>query len=426
MTDNVSQSNTGLATTSVHGDLAARCEQADHSLTTPIVQTSTYTFANSADLIAFKAAKKRGEPQARNEYARYGNLTLRAVEARIAALEGGEAAMLCASGMAAVTTTLLTELSTGSHVVFTNDCYNKTRQFCEEFLAGLGIESSEVPMGDYAALETAIRPNTRLIISESPTNPYLRVADLEQIVAVAKRHAGVKTFIDATFATPINMRPLAFGVDYVIHSATKYMGGHNDVLGGVVVGSAELISGVRKTQGILGSVLDPTAAAKIERGLKTLALRVQQQNQSTQRIADFLESHPAVERVWYPGLASHPDYAVATRQMHGYGGVVSFEVAPIPSEDMLDTAIRVVDALRIPYLAPSLGGVETLVMSPALVSFFNLSREERLQIGIKDNLIRLSVGIEDTDDLIADLAQALDAILDISEVTAASAVASEL
>ncbi len=405
------QNQYAVETTSVHGQVAQRQEQAGQSLTTPIVQTATYTFRDSADLVAYKEDKVQGGPQHRNEYARYGHLTLRAVEARIAALEGGEAALLFSSGMAAITTTLLTVLPTGSHVVFTNDCYNKTRQFCEEFLSQLGIESTEVMMGDYAGLAAAIRPNTRLIISESPTNPYLRVADLERVVAIAQQHPEVKTFIDATFATPINICPLDYGIDYVIHSATKYMAGHNDVLAGVVITSAELIDPLRTTQGMLGCVLDPTAAAKVERGLKTLALRVQRQNQSTQQIADYLESHPAVARVWYPGLKSHPDHAVASRQMRGFGGVVSFEVVAVEGEAAVTTASRVIDALQIPYLAPSLGGVETLVMQPAIVSFFQMTTEERLAVGIKDNLIRLSVGLENVDDLIADLKQALDLLV---------------
>ena len=405
------ENNQQPATTAVHGRLDGRARQHGNSLTTPIVQSATYTFADSADLSQYMDAKMWGGAADRNEYARYGNPTVRAVEQRIAALEGSEAALLFSSGMAAITNTLLAILPTGSHVIYTDDCYSKTRQFCQQFLQRLGIESSEVPMGDYVALERAIRPNTRLIISESPTNPYLRVADLEQIVAIAHKHRRIKTLIDATFATPINIRPLEYGIDLVVHSATKYMSGHNDLLAGVVVGFAGLLQGLRQTQGVLGSVLDPTTAAKLERGLKTLALRVRQQNQSTQQIAEFLEQHPAVERVWYPGLPSHPDHYVATRQMDGFGGVVSFEVVEVAGEDVLTTASRVIDAVEIPYLAASLGGVETLIEQPALMSFYDLSTEERLEIGIKDSLIRLAVGIEDVDDLIADLGQALDGIL---------------
>ncbi|GBD27609.1 Cystathionine beta-lyase [bacterium HR30] len=251
-------------------------------------------------------------------------------------------------------------------------------------------------------MEESIRQTTRLIFSESPTNPYNRVLDLEKVAAIGRRHR-VKTIIDSTFATPINQRPIEFGVDLVIHSATKYLGGHNDLLAGVVCGSRDLISGIRDLQGITGAVVDPFAAYLLIRGLKTLALRVERQNANATRIAEFLARHPKVERVHYPGLPTHPEHEVAKRQMKGFGGVVSFEV-----RGDLATASRVVDACKIPRIAPSLGGVESLIEQPALMSFYELTTEERLQIGIRDNLIRYSVGIEDADDLIADLAQALD------------------
>jgi cystathionine gamma-synthase len=229
-------------------------------------------------------------------------------------------------------------------------------------------------MGDYDTLEAAIQSNTRLIISESPTNPYLRVVDLERLVSIARQHR-IKTMIDATFATPINQRPLAFGVDLVVHSATKYFSGHNDIMAGAVIGEAGLIHALRQSQGVLGGVLDPHAAYLLERGLKTLALRVAQQNRTAQAAAEFLEQHPKVARVWYPGLASHPDHAVAHRQMTGFGGVVSFEIAPRTpqspgtAETPLETTSRFIDAMRIPYIAPSLGGVESLIEQPALMSF---------------------------------------------------------
>jgi cystathionine gamma-synthase len=304
------------------------------------------------------------------------------------------------------TNILLSMLSAGSHVIFTDDCYRKTRNFCQTFLKRLGIESTQVAMGDYEALEGAIQPNTRLIISESPTNPYLRVVDLERLVKIATR-SRVKTMIDATFATPINQRPLDFGVDLVVHSATKYFSGHNDIMAGAVIGEAGLIHALRQSQGVLGGVLDPHAAYLLERGLKTLALRVAQQNHNAQAVAEFLEQHPKVEKVWYPGLASHPDHVVAQKQMAGFGGVVSFEIAPRAEERPLDTTSRFIDAMQIPYIAPSLGGVESLIEQPALMSFYELSTKERLAIGIKDNLVRFAIGIEDTADLLADLSQAL-------------------
>jgi cystathionine gamma-synthase len=308
--------------------------------------------------------------------------------------------------MAAMTNILLAMLPAGSHIIFTDDCYRRTRQFCTTFLRRFKIESSQVPAGDEDTLEAAIRDNTRLIVSESPTNPYLRVADLERLVTIARRHR-VKTIIDATFATPINQRPLEFGIDLVIHSATKYLSGHNDLMAGVAVGEAGLIHALRQSQGMLGGVIDPHAAYLLERGLKTLDLRVSQQNRTAQLVAEYLEDHPRIERVWYPGLPSHPDHAVAQTQMGGFGGVVTFAVTPGTGEAPLDTASRFIDAMTIPYIAPSLGGVESLIEQPALMSYYELSSSERDAIGIRDNLVRFAVGIEDAEDIIADLQQAL-------------------
>jgi cystathionine gamma-synthase len=346
-------------------------------------------------------ARMWGRAERGAEYGRYGNPTVRGVETRLAGLEGAEDALLFSSGMAAITTVLLAMVPTGAHLVITDDCYRRTRQFCQTFLKRLGVGCSVVPMGDEDSLEDAITPQTRLLISETPTNPYLRVLDLERFVGVAQDH-GVKTLVDATFATPLNLQPLAWGVDLVVHSATKYLSGHNDLLAGVVTGKQGLIAALRDALGVMGAVIDPHCASLLDRGLKTLGLRVERQNATGLEVAHFLESHPGVERVWYPGLASHPDHLVARRQMDGYGGVVSFTV-----RGDLQAASRVVDALKIPIIAPSLGGVETLVEQPALMSYYELSSEERLAVGIRDNLIRLSLGVEDSADLIADLESAL-------------------
>jgi cystathionine gamma-synthase len=373
-----------------------------HAITTPIVQTSTFTFKNTQDLVDYMEAKMWGDENEREEYGRYGNPTIATAEAKLADLDSGEAACLFSSGMAAVTSTLLSLLSAGDHLVLTDDCYRRTRQFVTKFLARYGVKATQVPMGDYEALEAAIRPNTKVILSESPTNPYIRVLDLKKLVAIAQKHK-IKTIVDSTFATPINQRPLEFGIDFIVHSATKYLGGHNDLLAGVVIGSDYMIGAIKETQAMLGDVSDPHTAYLLLRGLKTLELRVQRQNETADKIAHFLAKHPAVRRVYYPGLVSHPDYEVAIEQMSGFGGVVSFEL-----DTDLEGVGKFIDHLQIPYIGPSLGGVESLVEQVALVSYYELSTEERAEIGIGDSLVRLAVGIEAADDLLADLAQALD------------------
>ncbi len=385
-----------FSTRSVHGgELRVKPY---HSLTTPIVQTSTFTFADTADLVAYKENENQDD---RVEYGRYGNPTVAAVERKLADLDSGEEALLFSSGMAAITVTLLSVLSAGDHLVMTDDCYRRTRQFTTEFLPRFGILSTLVPVGDYAALEAAIQPNTRLLLSESPTNPYLRVVDVPRLVEIAHRH-DLSTVIDSTFATPVNQRPLEFGVDLVIHSATKYLAGHNDLLAGAVIGSNEMIADLRETQGMVGAICDPHSAYLLLRGLKTLALRMARHNETGLQVALSLEGHPKVRRVYYPGLPSHPDHTTAGKQMSGFGGVVSFEL-----DADLELTGRFVDALQIPSISPSLGGVESLVIQVAVVTYHELSSRERAELGIADALVRLAVGIEDADDLIADLHQAL-------------------
>lgn len=390
----------GPSTRAVHAGTAR--QRPYHALADPIVQTATYTFENSADVAAYQEAHLHGAAGDRVEYGRYGNPTVAAAEKRLAALEGASGAVMFASGMAAVTTTLLALLSAGDHLVMTDDCYRRTRQFVQEYLPRFNITCSVVPMGDYTALEAAITPVTKLLVSETPTNPYLRILDLEQFTAIARRHA-ILTLVDATFATPINLRPLEWGIDLVMHSGTKYLGGHNDLLNGFVVGNADLVAKLREAVGILGAIPDPQNAYLTLRGMKTLALRVAHQNRAGLQVAEFLQSHPAVEQVWYPGLAAHPDHAVALRQMSGFGGVVSFTV-----RGDMETTSRVIDALTIPYISPSLGGTESLVIQPALMSYYDVPKEKRQQLGIRDNLVRLALGIEDAEDIIADLKQALE------------------
>ncbi len=374
------------------------------SLTVPIVQTSTYTFEDTAQLIEYMEEHMFWDVPEREEYGRYGNPTVRAAEAKLAALDRAEDALVLSSGMAAITTTLFILLSQGDHFVMTEDCYRRTRGFCNTFLTRFGVSCTVVAPGNYDALEAAIRPETKLIFSESPTNPFLRCLDYPRLVDIAKRH-GLRTVVDTTFATPCNARPLEHGVDLIIHSVTKYLAGHNDLLAGCVTGSFNITTALRQSQGILGAVLDPHCAYLILRGLKTLGLRMRQHNESGLRIARFLEDHPKIRRVWYPGLESHPDHEVAARTMSGFGGVISFEV-----EADGPTTSRFIDACNIPRIGPSLGGVESLIEQPAIVSYFDTDEEARLALGIRNELVRLSVGIEDTDDLLADFDQALAGI----------------
>ncbi len=367
------------------------------ALVAPITQTATYSFADTAELIAYFEGRKD-----REEYGRYGNPSVRLVEEKVAALEGTEDAAAFASGMAAVTSAILALVRSGSHVILFADCYRRTRQFVTTFLERFGVSHTLVPPADVDALAAAIRPDTRLVVAEAPTNPYQTVPDLEHLVAVCKEHK-VKTLIDSTFATPVNFQPASYGIDLVVHSATKYLAGHNDVLGGVLAGSAGMVSLVRDLRSVLGATLDPHAAYLVHRGIKTLALRIEQQNSTALTMAEALEKHPRVRQVWYPGLPSHPNHETARRLMSGFGGVVTFEV-----DADLDATSRFVDACRIPRIAPSLGGVESLIEQPALMSYFELSTEEREAIGIKNNLVRLAVGIEDTSELVADILHALD------------------
>lgn len=365
--------------------------------TAPIAQTATYTFRDTAELVAFF----EGRSERTEEYGRYGNPTVRLVEEKVAALENAQDAVAFSSGMAAVTTAILALTKSGSHVILFSDCYRRTRQFVTGFLDRFGVSATLVPPADVDALEKAITPDTKLVISEAPTNPYQTVPDLRRLAEICKAKR-IKTMIDSTFATPINLRPAELGIDLVVHSATKYLGGHNDVLGGVVAGKRGLVSLTRDLRHVLGSVLDPHAAWLILRGMKTLALRVRQQNETGMQLARALESHPRVKQVWYPGLASHPNHEVAKSLMSGFGGVVTFEL-----DATLEETSAFVDACRIPRIAPSLGGVESLIEQPALMSFFELTTEQREAVGIKNSLVRYALGIENADDIIADVLRAL-------------------
>ncbi len=385
----------GWSTIAVHSG-EARQKPGD-SITDPVFCASTYTFSDTQSIIDFIE-----QNQPREEYGRYGNPGEKVVEAKLAALEGAETAVLFSSGMAAIVGLLMAKLSSGDEVIFFDECYHRSRQFCREHLSRFGVKTIEVPACDYDAMEAAITPKTRMLVSESPTNPHLSVVDPTKFAGIGRRH-GVETLIDATLATPFNLRPIDYGIDYVLHSATKYLGGHNDLLAGVVAGSRTQLESVRQLRGIMGAVNGPQNIYLLLRGLKTFALRMQRHNENGLAVARFLDSHQRVERVYYPGLASHRDHAVAKASMTGFGGLITFLVK---DADWRATA-DIIDAVKIPRIAPSLGGVESLIEQPLVMSYFKYTPEDRQKFGIYDNMIRLACGIEDSGDLIADLDQAL-------------------
>lgn len=374
----------GTSTRSVHA--GALPPQAGGPVVTPIHQTATF----------FTDAVPSGEVL----YTRYGtNPNHVALAEKLSALEGSEAAVVLASGNAACALSLLSCTGAGGHVVAQRELYGGTLRILEREMPRLGVDVTFLPDG--AGWADAVRQGTSALLMELPVNPTLRVPDIHEAARVA-RGAGVPLIVDATFASPINFRPLEHGADLVFHSATKYLGGHSDLTAGVVCGSAARVEEVRQLLKSFGPVLDPHAAWLLERGVKTLAVRIGRHNENGLAVAGWLEQHPAVARVFYPGLPSHPDHARARALFSGYGGVVSLMVR---GGD--DAALRVTQRLRLMCVAPSLGGVETLVSMPRYTSHAALSVQERHAIGIGDGFIRLALGIEDSSDLIADLEQAL-------------------
>ena len=365
-------------------------------LATPIYQTSTFEVTDSDQQVRATSTDMF--------YTRYGNPTHTVAEKAIAELEGADAALLFASGMNAITTAMLSLLKSGDHVVAQRDIYGGATKFFSQWLPKFGIETTFVDTVEYDQHARAIQRNTKLLYMESPTNPTLRVVDLRQVTALARQH-NLITFIDSTFATPINQRPADFGIDLIMHSGTKYFAGHSDLICGIVAGRQELVQKIHETRTTLGGTMDPHAAWLLLRGIKTLAVRVQRQNDNALRVARFLAQHARVRRVHYPFLEGHPQRALAMEMMHGGGGVLSFEV-----DGTGEDARRLSEALHLFTLAPSLGGVDSLVTIPVLTSHGMISAEHRQKMGVTDQLIRLSVGIENADDLIADLEQALTVV----------------
>src|SRR5271168_1004258 len=381
-------------TAAVHG--AADLEKKNGPVATPIYQTTSFEVTDNDEQQRVTATDRY--------YTRWGNPTNTVAEETVAALEGVEAARTFASGMGAITTTILALLKAGDHIVAQRDIYGGVTKFLSQWLPRVGIETTFVDTNDYGQHEQAIRLNTRMLYLESPTNPSLRVVDLKKAAALAREH-GLVSMIDSTFATPINQRPAEYGIDLVMHSGTKYLSGHADLTCGVVCGRQELMDQLWETRTTLGNCMDPHAAWMLIRGLKTLAVRVARQNENAQRVAEFLEQHGKVRRVHYPFLKSHPQYAVAREQMSGGSGMVTFEV-----DGTGDDARRVSEAMQLFTLATSLGGVESLVSIPVLTSHAMISAEARQKMGVTEQMVRLSVGIENADDLIEDLERALEAV----------------
>jgi cystathionine beta-lyase/cystathionine gamma-synthase len=367
-------------------------------LTTPIYETTTFAFESAADVERYQDGTRPGFL-----YSRYENPTTVAVEEKLAAADGAEMALAFSSGMAATATAMLTLLKAGDEVVCSSALYGGTFHLVDDLLSGLGIRRRFVSLEELATPATLIGEKTKLVWFESPTNPTLRCVDVAA-VAAACQAAGVVSAIDNTFASPINQQPLTLGVHLVMQSATKYLNGHSDVMGGVLSGSRDLLGRMALTRRLLGGILDPQPAYALGRGLKTLPLRVARHNANALAVAQFLESHPAVARVFYPGLASHPDHEIAKRQMTGYGGMVCVDLT-----GGQPAAYRAFDRLTVIARAASLGGTESVCSLPVLTSQYGLTDEELVQAGVTRGMMRLSIGLEDADDLIEDLRQALDA-----------------
>jgi len=390
----------GISTRAVHAGEPDR--QYMDSITTPIVMTSSYTFELMGDVIDYVTKKVD-----RFEYGRYGNPTTAVAIKKLRELEGAEDAEVFDSGMTSVSCTLLGLLKHGDHMVITDDAYKKTLIFCEKVLPRFGINATIVKMGDYTHMEDVLKKNpaTKLVVSESPTNPYLNIADMDVLKSLKEKY-GFVLAMDSTFASPVNQRPLEQGADIVMHSATKYLGGHNDLLGGVVLGKKQLLDQVRDYRNTTGGVMDPMTSYLLLRGLKTLALRMERLNSNAIQMATWLESHPKVRRVYYPGLPSHRNHALAKKYMSGFGGVVTFELATSNFAEIS----AFLDNVQIFKIGPSFGGVEALITHPMTISYYDYPPEERKRLGILDELIRMSVGIEDFEDLKADLDHALQFI----------------
>lgn len=370
------------------------------ALTSPIYQTSTFVFDN----VDQGSRRFLGEEDG-YIYGRLGNPTIREFEQKMAVLEGTDDAAGTGSGMAAVSASVLANVKAGDHIITSEALYGCSHSFLEHICHNFGIETTFIDLTDPNQLVNALRPNTKLLYLETPINPHLTVVDIRMLVQFAKDH-GLVTICDNTFMTPLLQKPAELGVDLIVHSVTKYLNGHGDVVCGVICGSDEQIKNIKSTTlKDIGGIMSPHDAWLILRGMKTLHLRVERHCSNGQRVAEFLESHPLVTVVHYPGLKSHPQHELAKSQMKAFGGVIAFEI-----DGDLDDGKAVMNHVKMARLAVSLGDAETLIQHPASMTHSPISREDRLAGGITDGLIRLSVGLEHPDDIIADINQALQHI----------------
>jgi methionine-gamma-lyase len=387
---------TGFSTKAVRG--GERPDPETGAVVTPIYETSVFAFKSTRHLIDAVSEKS-----ARDVYTRWSNPTVTAAEMKIAELEDAEDCAVFSSGMAAISTAILSQVSPGDHIVSLRDLYGGTVALFSDLMSRFGVRTTFVEATDANEIDSALRTDTRVLFLETPTNPTLKLVDLARAAELAQKK-GAKVLVDNTFASPYNQQPLKFGCSAAIHSATKYLAGHNDVTAGAVAGPRDLVEPMKKLRRTLGGTLDPHGAWLLLRGMKTLALRMAKHNSNGQEVAEYLENHHKVEKVYYPGLRTHPQHSLAERQMSGFGGVVSFEL-----KGDLSHTMRFVDNLKLALIGTSLGGTETLVSQPSTASHFFMDPEERQKAGISESLVRLSLGIEDAGDIISDLAQALEA-----------------
>ena len=388
--------NRHLLTACVHA--GETIDPSTKSVPTPIYQSAVYAFDSMRDVMAYNQGTENGSQG--YMYSRPTSPTQRVLEKKAAVLECGEDALATSSGMAATTTAILSLTAQGDEIISTDMVYGGTYAFLKNTLPKLGIRTQFVDTRNIEAAEKQVSEKTKVIFVETPTNPDLRIANLEVAARIAKDH-GLRLIVDNTFATPVNQTPLTQGADVVIVSTTKYYGGHNDLIGGMIVGSSEFIAQARKTLKIYGGTIDPFAAYLTLRGLKTLTLRMEKHNSNAMEVAQHLEKHHKVKRVYYPGLKSHPQHELAKRQMNGFGGMMCFEL-----ESEQET-VKFIESLKLIIHGLSLGGVESLVSMPVYSSHYYLTPQELQAIGLNNRMVRLSVGIEDTEDLIVDLENAL-------------------